>query len=104
MVDDPAATPVVVKPNQGAVDTVTALGRLVLVIISTAPAAVLLLKKGDLIGLYDYFHTNQGQALAGAIVGLAAFGYGLYKSWKRGRQVANVAANPRVPQSVAKLK
>lgn len=103
MVDNPAAKPVVVSPNQGAVDTVTALGRLILVVLSTAPAAALLIKKHDLVGLYDYFHTNQGQALGAAIIGLVSFGYGAYKSWKRGRQVATVAADPKVPSSVAKL-
>ncbi len=95
---------ILVSANQSAIDTLTAAGRLVVVIVSTAPAAALLLRKGDLIGLYNYFQSNQGVALSGAVVGLAALVYGLYKSFKRGKQVAAVATNPAVPSSVADTK
>lgn len=102
---DEAPKPVLVKANQGLIDTITAALRLVIVILSAAPAAILLVKKHDLIGLYDYLHNDaQGVALAGAVSGLVAIGYGLWKSWKRGAQVATVAADPKVPPSVADIK
>lgn len=96
--------PVLVSSNQSLIDTATAAGRLILVILSTAPAAALLIKKHDLIALYDYFHTEQGTALIAAITGLVSLGYGLYKSFKRGKQVAAVALNPEVPSSIADIK
>lgn len=101
---DQVSTPVVAKSNQGVVDTMTAVMRLLLVILSTAPAAALFVKKGDLIGLYDYFHTNQGAALLAAVTGLMSLLYGIYKSYKRGAQIATVAASPAVPPTVATLK
>lgn len=93
-----------VSANASVFDTLTAAGRLIVVIGSTAPAAALLLRKHDLIGLYDYFQGQQGVALIGAVSGLVALGYGLYKSFKRGKQVADVATNPDVPEDVATTK
>lgn len=98
------AEQVKVSANQSVIDTATAAGRLVLVVLSTAPAAALLVKKHDLVALYDYFHTDQGTALVAAVTGLASIIYGLYKSFKRGKQVADVAANPAVPSEVADIK
>lgn len=101
---DNVQKPVVVSANQGAIDTMTAVGRLILVILSTAPAAALLLRKHDLVGLYNYFQSQQGVALLGAVSGLAALIFGIYKSYKRGAQVATVAADPKVPDTVANIK
>lgn len=101
MADEPQ---IKVNANQSTIDTLTAAGRLVVVVLSTAPAAALLIKKHDLVALYDYFHTAPGQALIGAVSGLLALGYGLYKSFKRGKQVATVAASDKVPAEVADLK
>lgn len=95
---------IVVSENAGIFDTLQAAGRLLLVIISTAPAAALLVRKGDLIGLYDYFHSNQGVMLLGAVSGLASISFGLYKTFKRGKQVAGVATNPEVPEHIAVTK
>ena len=99
-----ATEPVVVSANAGVKDTLTAAGRLILVVMSTAPAAALLIRKGDLIGLYNYFQSQPGIALGGALMGLASIAYGLYKSYKRGKQVADVATNPNVPDSIATTK
>jgi hypothetical protein len=101
---DEVTKPVVVNANQGLFDTIAAALRLLAIIVSTAPAAALIVKKHDLIALYDFFHTQQGIALAGAVTGLVSLGFGLYKSWKRGAQVATVAADERVPVSVASIK
>jgi hypothetical protein len=105
-VTDPVISkPILVRASQGLIDTLVAALRLIIVILSAAPAAILLVKKHDLIGLYDYLHNDaQGVALAGALSGLAAIVYGLWKSYKRGAQVATVAADPKVPPSVADLK
>lgn len=96
--------PVLVSSNQSLIDTLTAAGRLTLVVIGTAPAAALLIKKHDLVALYDYFHTEQGTALLTALAGLISIAYGLYKSYVRGKQVAAVAADERVPSEVANIK
>ena len=101
---DTVQKPVVVSSNQGAIDTMTAIGRLIVVILSTAPAAALLLRKHDLIGLYNYFQSQQGVALIGAASGLAALLFGIYKSYKRGAQMATVAADSKVPDTVANIK
>jgi hypothetical protein len=96
--------PVLVSSNQSLIDTLTAGGRLLLVVLSTAPAAALLIRKGDLIALYDYFHTEQGTALLAAIAGLISIGYGLYKSYVRGKQLTVVASSTKVPAEVADIK
>jgi hypothetical protein len=103
-VTDPVSKPVLVSNSQGLLDLTSAGLRLILVILSTAPAAALLLRKGDLVGLYNYFQSQPGVALTGAVSGLAALGYGLYKSFKRGAQISTVAADTRVPSSVADIK
>lgn len=98
------ADKIIASPNQSIIDTLTAAGRLFVVIMSTAPAAALLVRKHDLVALYDYFHTEPGKALIAAVLGLVSLGYGLYKSYKRGKQVADVAVNPKVPASIADTK
>jgi hypothetical protein len=98
------ADQILVSKNQSVQDTLTAAGRMILVISSTVPVAALFVQKHDLIGLYNFFQGNQGAALLGAATGLVSLGFGLYKSFKRGKQVADVAANSKVPSSVADLK
>ena len=98
------ADQIVVSKNAGFFDTLTAAGRLITVIGATAPAAALLIKKHDLIGLYDYFQSQPGIALSCAVIGLVSLICGLYKSFKRGTQVASVATNPTVPPEVATTK
>lgn len=98
---DEVKKPIIASANQGKWDTLAATFRLLAIVASTAPAAALLIRKGDLIGLYDYFHTNQGAALLAALGGLASGGFALYKSWKRGAQVGSVATDSRVPSEVA---
>ena len=95
---------IVVSKNAGIWDTLSAAGRMITVIATTAPAAALLLQKHDLIGLYNYFQSQPGVALSSAAVGLGTLLYGLYKSFKRGKQVASVAANPDVPSEIATTK
>ena len=105
MTDPVISKPVLVSTNQGILDVITAGMRLMIVILATAPAAILLIKKHDLIGLYDYLHSDQqGLALVGALTGLAALLFGLWKSFKRGSQMATVAADPGVPAEIADIK
>ena len=99
-----ATKPIVVRANQGIFDTATTMLRLLAIVTSTVPAAALVFQKHDLIALYDFFHTQQGTALLGALGGLASLLFGIYKSYKRGAQVATVAADPQVPDSVAMTK
>lgn len=102
---DVVTKPIIVRTQQGLIDTAAAAFRMLAIILSAAPVAVLFVKKHDLIGLYDYLHNDaQGVALVGAVTGLVAIGYGLWKSFKRGTQIATVAADNKVPASVADIK
>jgi len=101
-----AVEPVQVNANQGALDMLQAMGRYAVVIVGAATALLALFKARDVAGMSAYLQTNGGQ-LVGAIAGLvttATAAYGIFKSHKRGAQVATVAADPRVPDDVATLK
>lgn len=97
---DVVKKPIVVTKLQGRWDSFAAFLRLLAIVASTAPAAALLVRKGDLIGLYDYFHSEPGVALLAALGGLASGGFALYKSWKRGAQLASAGSDHRVPDEV----
>lgn len=98
--------PILVSANAGLIDGVQAAARYTVVIIGFTTALFGLLKVHDIGGIITLVQNNGGQAL-GAVSGLIALGtaaYGVFKSRKRGAQVATVAANPDVPSSVANLK
>ena len=95
---------IVVSKNAGIVDTLTAAGRYVLVIVGAVPLLLSLLGTRDFAGIVAFFQGATGATLITALSGLAALLYGLYKSHKRGAQVALVAASPRVPEAIATLK
>lgn len=93
-----------VSANAGLIDTLTAAGRMAVVIIGSIPILLQFLGDRNLIGLVNYFRTEDGTALTTAAVALFMLGWGLWKTHRRGGQIATVAANPRVPDSVAALK
>jgi hypothetical protein len=93
--------PVVVSPNAGGIDAVQAAARYLVVIVTAFVAIVGFLKVHDLAGLIAYIQSNGGQLVA-AVSGLIAIGtaaYGIFKTHKRGAQIATVAA--RVPDDIA---
>lgn len=101
-----ADQPVVVSANAGLIDGIQAAARYLVVIITFVTAMLGLIKVHDIAGMIGYIEANGGSTLA-AVSGLIALGtaaYGVFKSQKRGAQVASVAANPKVPPEVATTK
>jgi hypothetical protein len=98
--------PIVVRPNQGLIDGIQAVGRYLAVIVGFVIALLGLFKTRDIAGMIAYVQGNGGEVL-GAVSGLIALGtaaYGVIKTGKRGEEIAEVAADTRVPESVATLK
>ena len=97
---------IVVSANAGLIDSLQAAGRYAVVIIGFVTALLGLFKAHDIAGAVAYIQNNLGQ-FASAVAGLIALGtaaYGVYKSKKRGTQIASVATNPDVPEEVATTK
>lgn len=100
-----AANPQIkVSESAGVLDTLAALGRYLVVILAAFPVLLALLKTHDIAGILNYVRSSDGSVLIAAVVGIGTAGWGLAKTFKRGNQVATVAANPKVPDSVASLK
>lgn len=104
MVDE-APKPIIVAPSQGLIDSVQAALRYIGVLITAYIAIMGLLKTRDIAGVVAYLHENIGQigAAVSGLVAIAIAAYGIFKSHKRGAQVATVAADPSVPNRVAQL-
>lgn len=100
----PASTPITVSANQGSLDVLMAAGRYVVVIIGAMPILIKLLGDKDFVGLVNYFRSADGTTLAAAGSALLALGWGLWKTRHRGAQIAKVAGNSRVPDSIAQIK
>ena len=100
----PANEPVVVSANAGILDLLSAAGRYLVVIVAAIPVLLKLLGTHDFIAIVAYFKGADGVSLITAAGGLFALAYGLYKSHKRGAQIATVADDRRVPDSVAQIK
>lgn len=99
-----APAPIVVGANAGILDLLAAAGRYLVVIIGAVPLLLQLLGARDFAAIIAYFQSADGSALIAAVGALIALGYGLFKTHKRGAEVAAVAANPKVPDSVAQIK
>lgn len=80
-----------VSENAGILDSLQSAGRLVLVVVGAVPILLKLLGAHNFVGLVEYFRGSDGASLLGAVTGLAAIVYGIYKSHKRGSQVASAA-------------
>lgn len=100
------AEPVVVSKNAALIDGIQAVARYAVVIVGFVTAMLALFKVHDIAGMIAYIQANGGQAL-GAVTGIIALvtaAYGVFKSGKRGGQLAEVAADPEVPDHVAQVK
>ena len=98
--------PIKVAANAGLIDSLQAIGRYLLVLAGFYTALAAFVRVRDFAGFVAYVQANGGQ-IVGAVAGLIAAGtaaYGVIKTWKRGAQVATVAADPEVPDHVATLK
>lgn len=79
------------QDNTGLIDSLQAAARYVVVLITFTTAVLGLLKVHNIAGMITLVQDNGGQVLA-AVSGLIAFGtagYGVFKSHKRGVQVAS---------------
>ena len=105
MVDE-VDKPVVVAPNAGLIDAIQAAARYAVVLIGFTTAVLGLLKTRDIAGLIGYIQSNGGEVVAAisGIIALATAAYGVFKTGKRGSQLETVAADPKVPDSVASIK
>lgn len=95
-----------VSASAGPIDGLQSAGRSLVVVVGFITAALGLLKVHDIAGIINLIETNGGQVLS-AVSGLIAFGtmaYGVFKSYKRGTQIATVAGSADVPSEVAQLK
>lgn len=101
-----ADKPVVVPANAGFEDGVQAALRYLTVLITFTIAVLGLLKVHDIAGIIALIQSNGGPVLAAVsgLIALATAAYGVFKSKKRGTQIATVAANPDVPDKVAKIE
>lgn len=97
-------TPVIVSRTAGFIDALTALGRYIVVIIGAVPLLMQFIGDRNLIGLVEYFQGEAGAAVIAAVVAAGTLIYGLFKTFRRGDQIASVAANPAVPDRVAQVK
>lgn len=96
--------PIVVSSNAGLIDSLQSAGRMIVILVTAIPIMLSFLSKHDLIGMIGYLQSVDGAQLIAAGTGLFTIGYGIYKSHKRGAQVALVASDLRVPAEVASLK
>ena len=95
------ASPIKVSASQGGIDGGFASLRYLVTILTSFPVLFALLKAGDIVSLYGWLQSNDGVVFIAAAVAIGTPAYGIIKTWWRGRQVAAVAADPRVPASVA---
>lgn len=105
MVDE-VSKPVVVSSSAGLIDSMQAAGRYLTVIVGFVVFLMGSVRTKDMAGAAAYIQANLGQFLS-AVAGLIALGtaaYGVFRTWLRGAQIATVAASPKVPNNVAKLK
>jgi hypothetical protein len=65
------------------------------------PFLLKLLGTRDFIAIVAYLQSAEGVAWLGAVSAVAAFAYGVIKTWRRGRQTVVLA--DAAPNSVAKV-
>jgi uncharacterized RDD family membrane protein YckC len=100
---DTTTKPITVSANAGIIDLLTAAGRYLVVIATAIPILLQLLGTRNIGEIISYFRGDSGSTLIAAVVGLATLAYGLFKTRKRGAQIATVALDSRVPDRVAKI-
>lgn len=95
---------IVISTEQGINDALQALVRYVWTIVGVVTGLVTVIGTGKAEDTVTYIQSNIGLTV-GAIIGLSGLvtaGYGIYKSWKRGRELEKV--EPLVPDSVIAVK
>lgn len=95
--------PIVVTTAQGVTDALQALIRYLVVIVGFISGLGALIGRGDAAAATTYVQTNLGGVVAAVfgVVGLVTAAWGVYKTYKRGAQLAVTAAH--APDRVAKI-
>lgn len=96
--------PILVSANAGLIDSLQSAGRMIVILVTAIPIILSFVGKHDLLGMIGYLQSVEGAQLIAAGTGIVTIVYGIYKSHKRGAQVASVASDLRVPAEVASLK
>ena len=96
--------PIVISSNAGLIDGIQSAARTLVILATAIPIMLSFLSKHDLVGMIGYLQSVEGAQVIATMTGLGTIAYGIYKSHKRGVQVANVARDIRVPAEVASLK
>ena len=98
------ASSIQASPSQGGIDGGWASLRYLITLITAFPVILALIKDRDLVALHAYFTSSDGALVLTAIVAIGTPLYGIARTWWRGRQLAAVAVDPRVPNNVAEAK
>uniref|UniRef100_UPI0035CA0529 hypothetical protein n=1 Tax=uncultured Sphingomonas sp. TaxID=158754 RepID=UPI0035CA0529 len=96
--------PPIVADRSPARDQAESAVRSVLLAISVVTAVAGFVSKHDLAGFVTYMQSSDFLAALAALIGAATFVWGQWKARHRSKQLAAIAADPRVPDAVATIK
>jgi hypothetical protein len=102
-VTDNEAPQIVVNPSPTTDQAQSAI-RTVLLVVSAITAITTLASKRDLAGFIVYVQSSDFLQVASIVATAVTFAWGQWKTRHRAKQLAAVAADPRVPDAVATLK
>lgn len=103
MTEPNAAPPIIANPSP-ARDQAEAAIRGVVLTLSLVSALAGFVSKRDLAGFVAYMQSSDFLSAIAAVTGAAAFVWSQWKARHRSKQLAAIAADPRVPDAVATLK
>lgn len=78
--------------------------RTLLLVLSVVTALAGFFSKRDLAGFVAYVQSSDFITALALLIGAVTFAWGQWKTRHRAKQLANVAADPRVPDSVISIK
>jgi hypothetical protein len=103
MTDANETAPIVVNPSPAA-DQLAAGFRTLLLLVTVITALSSLASKRDLAGFILYVQSSDFLQAVSVIGAIGTFVWGQWKTRHRAKQLAAVAADPRVPDAVATIK
>lgn len=103
VVSNNETTPMQANPTP-TTDQAAAAVRTVLLCIGVITALAGFVAKRDLAGFITYMQSSEFAAALGLLLAAATFAWGQWKTRHRAKQLATVAADPRVPDEVISLK
>lgn len=93
-----------VSESAGGLDALFAAGRILIYVLGSIPVLMTFIGTRDLIGFIAFWQSQEGLKLGAAIGSLITIGWGLWKTWRRGRQLAKLGASRKVPDAAIALK